>query len=657
MAFFQYFYKEKSKSTINIVLFTLKTIGLFLLILLLINPTIKTIELKNVKPILSVVIDNSKSISFFNEENKTNEIISLIEKNIELNEKFDIRKFSFSNTLYNADSINYNGSETNIYKAITSVNEINKEQIAPVILLTDGNQTIGNDYEYLKSNQPIYPIVLGDTTNYEDLNINRLNVNKYSYIKNKFPVEVLINYDGNRNINSVFTIKQRGRTIFSEKVKFSPQKKSKIILANLTSNKEGVQYYTASIKKLENEKNSKNNIKNFSVEVIDEQTKVLIVASVLHPDIGVLKKAIESNKQRKVEIVLINNIKKQLNDYQLVIFYQPNNKFNLIFDALKKEKFNYLLITGESTNWDFVNKQLLGFRKNAINQVENFTSVYNPNFLTFLQKNIGFNHFPPLKDNFGEVTFSKEFQPLLFQKINGIETDTPLLSTFEENNQKSALLLGEGIWKWRAASYMKTNSFQDFDEFIGNLVQYLASNKKRNRLEVSAESLYAANSIINISAFYTDNNYKFDKRATLEILITNTDTKENLKLPFSLVNNSYQTEIENLPSGNYTYKVSVNGQNINKYGRFKITNYQIEEQFTNANYVKLNKLALNTNGKIFYKNETSDLIKELLENKKYYITQKSKTKEQNLIDWKWILAIVITLFTIEWFVRKYYGKI
>ena len=115
--------------------------------------------------------------------------------------------------------------------------------------------------------------------------------------------------------------------------------------------------------------------------------------------------------------------------------------------------------------------------------------------------------------------------------------------------------------------------------------------------------------------------------------------------------------MKNLTSGNYSYKVSVNGQNINKYGKFKITNFQIEEQFTNANSKKLLKLANKTGGKLYYKDQIDQLKTSLLENKSFYTTQKSIIKEQNLIDWKWILFIVISLFTAEWFIRKYYGKI
>ncbi len=657
VAFFQYFYKTKSTPKIHILLFFLKTISFFLLLLLLINPKIKKTSLVNKKPVLAVLVDNSKSIQFFKEDKKIKEFTSNIEKNKLLLEKFDVKKFSFGSTLNLLDSLSFKENKTNISKAILSLNELNSNKIAPILLLTDGNQTIGNNYEFINSKQPVFPVVFGDTLKYKDLKINQLNVNKYSYIKNEFPVEVLLNYKGKENVSSQFSIFSNGKVVFTKKVQFSATEKSKTILANLTANKEGVQYYTAAIRKITNEKNTKNNTKNFSVEVLNEQTKILILTAVLHPDIGALKKSIESNKQRSVAVFLIDKFKKQLTDYELVILYQPTTIFTSIITEIKKRKRNYFFISGTNTDWNFINKQQLGFTKKAINQIENYEGIYKEGFLTFLQKDIGFNQFSPLKDKFGEIVISKEHQKLLLQNINGLQTQQPLLATFEYDNQKSAVLFGEGIWKWRAASFLNLNSFKDFDEFTGNLVQYLASNKKLNRLEVNAASLYLANTTIKIAAFYRDKNYKFDARANLEITITNTASKEVTKLPFSLVNNAYQAEIENLAFGNYTYKVSVKNQNLNKFGRFKITAYQIEKQFINANNDKLEKLANKTGGKLFYKNQLDALTKELIENKNFYTTQKSIVTTQNLIDWKWILFFVIGLFSLELFIRKYYGKI
>lgn len=630
---------------------------MFLLILLLINPVIEKVVIENEKPIVSILVDNSKSISFFKEAKNVSDIVYNVKNNNALRDKFSINEFTFGKNLQVLDSLSFLENETNIATAIKGITELHKEKIAPIILITDGNQTIGAAYEFLNSKHPIYPIIVGDTTKYVDLKITQLNVNKYSYIQNKFPVEVLLNYEGNETVKTQFSIFSQGKTIFRENVTFSSDKKSTTITANLTSTKEGLHYYTASIRKINNEKNTKNNTKNFSVEVIDEQTKVLILSSVLHPDVGALKKSIESNKQRSVDVFLIDKFLNQISDYQLIIIYQVNDKFNSIISQLKESKSNYLLISGSNSDWNFINKQKLGFTKNAINQTEKYGAIYNDSFLTFLQEDIGFNNFPPLKDKFGEILISKEHQILLYQNINGIQTTQPLLVNFDVDNQKSAVLFGEGIWKWRASSFLTTNSFEEFDRFTGSLVQFLASNKKRARLVMNVENSYPANSTINISAFYTDKNYQFDARVALELSIRSKETNEVIKIPFSLINNSYQVAIENLPSGNYSYDVEVLDQKINKSGRFKITEYQIEEQFTSANLNKLQQLATKTGGKLFYKNQIDDLTNELLDNKSFYTVQKSSVKQQNLIDWKWVLFFVITLLTVEWFVRKYHGKV
>ena len=657
IAYFQYYYKEKTKHQFTPFLLILRSLSLFLLFSLFINPSIENEVYQNEKPVLSLLTDNSSSIAFFNEPKNMVGFQDKLNTNSVIKDKFEIQNFQFGKALQLQDSLTFSENETNIFEAISETNKLNAAKIAPIILLTDGNQTIGSDYEFINSKQPIYPVIFGDTTVYSDVKITQINANTYSFLGNKFPVEILLNYEGNENVSSVFTISSKGKTIFSKNVFFTPQKNTVTISTTIESTSKGIHFYNASLQKISNEKNIKNNAKDFTVEVIDEQTNVLILTSVLHPDIGVLKKSIESNKQRKASISFINDFKNQITDYQLIILYQVTNSFKNILSEIKANKLPFLFISGANTDWNFVNTQQLGFQKKAINQTENYGAIFNNSYATFLQNNIGFDDFPPLKDRFGEILFTKEYQTLLYQNINGIQTKTPLLATVNEETHKFATLFGEGFWKWRAANFLQTNSFEEFDGFVGNLVSFLASNKKRNRLEVRAENLYTANSTINISAFYLDNTYKFDPRASLEITLKNEATKKVLKFPFSLLNNSYQVAIENLTSGLYSYTVTVLGQNLTKSGQFVISEYQMEEQFTRANVEKLKKLALNSGGKVYYQNQVETLLRDLSQNESFYTIQKASKKEQEMLDWRWMLFVIIGLLTIEWFVRKYIGKI
>ena len=45
--------------------------------------------------------------------------------------------------------------------------------------------------------QVVFPLILGDSIVNTDLKIQQINVNKYTYLNNKFPVEIIASYTGN----------------------------------------------------------------------------------------------------------------------------------------------------------------------------------------------------------------------------------------------------------------------------------------------------------------------------------------------------------------------------------------------------------------------------------------------------------------------------
>src|SRR5690606_40109852 len=107
--------------------------------------------------------------------------------------------------------------------------------------------------------------------------------------------------------------------------------------------------------------------------------------------------------------------------------------------------------------------------------------------------------------------------PMLFQRIEGIATEIQLLAVDENSNRKSGVLFGEDIWKWRSQAFIDTGSFEEFDNFMSKLVQYLASTQKRDRLTFEAEAVYLENETILITARYFDQIYVFNHGGELEI--------------------------------------------------------------------------------------------------------------------------------------------
>ncbi len=224
---------------------------------------------------------------------------------LSLNERFDLRFFSFGESLkpLEDDTLSFKSSQTDINKSLLGLSKLKSEGNSVDLLISDGNQTMGEDYSYFKAdaNTSIFSIIAGDTTSSPDVFISNLNVNKYAFLDNQFPVEIIVNYSGKNSVTSNLKIISGDRVLKSQVVKFTKEKSSQVITLNLVASSIGTHIYKVALDPIDLEKNITNNSQNFAVEVIDERTSVLIVSSILHPDLGMLKKSIESNKQREAK--------------------------------------------------------------------------------------------------------------------------------------------------------------------------------------------------------------------------------------------------------------------------------------------------------------------------------------------------------------------
>lgn len=659
LALFQYAYKSKIKGIRSWLLTTLRFITLFSIVMLLINPKFDKVTYYNEKPNLIVAVDNSESINYLNQTQNTLDLINTLKENETLNQNFNLEFYRFGKAVNQTDSLSFDEKQSNLALVFQRLSEVYNNSISPTLLISDGNQTYGNDYAYMtkRYKQSIFPVILGDTTTYTDIKIQQLNVNRYAYLKNKFPVEVIATYNGNATVNTQLRITNGNSTIFTKPVTFSKTVTSQIVNLTLPANRVGVNSYRAQLIPLDNEKNVINNTKNFAVEVIDQKTNVAIVSDLLHPDLGALKKSIESNEQRNAEILTTTAFLNRSNDFQLVIVYQPTNTFRLLFNEIEKLKLNKIVIAGTKTNWSLLNQLQSNYKQQQTNQTEEYQPTLNQNYATFIVDNLNFSEFPPLLTEFGDLSFTVPYETILYKTVNGTEIDQPLLATFEINDKREALILGEGIWRWRAQAYMNDESFNTFDNFIGKLVQYLSTNKRRTRLNVNYESFYNGNDNVSITAQFFNKNYEFEDNATLNITLKNKDTDNTRSFPFVLKNSNYDIDLSGLEAGDYTFTIKVNNENISRSGEFKILDYNVEQQFLNANVTKLQSLATNSNGNSYFIDNTSSLIDDLLNDSRFATIQKSTKKVVPLIDWKYLLALIALSLAAEWFIRKYNGLI
>lgn len=656
VAVFQYFYKTK-RQKINVWLALVRFLFLFLGLLLLINPKFTKESYYIEKANLVVLTDNSTSIEKLGGKEAIVNSISKIKSDARLNDTYKVNTYSFGQNIVDGDSILFKEGNTNISKALNSLNEIYGNTPSAIVLLSDGNQTLGADYEYLQLNKNlhIYPIVVGDTTKYEDLRVSQINVNKYAFLKNKFPVETTILYSGNSSVNTIVRIYLDGKQVFRQAVEFNQNTTSKTINTLLEANSVGIKGLKIQVDAISNEKNSRNNSKERAIEVIDEKTNIALISSIAHPDIGALKKSIETNEQREVKILNPNIAIEELEDVDVFILYQPNTAFKPIYEFIANKGGGAFTITGRKTDWKFLNTIQSSFTKESYNQSEEIIPVKNQGFGLFDISEMSFSGFPPLESGLGEFKIEQPYETIALQRIKGVELDTPLFFVIDNETAKEAVLFGENIWKWRLQSYRDERSFKTFDDFIGKLFRYLSNVKQKSRLTLTYENLYEGNSNTKISATYFDKAYNFDANAALTIKLNRLESSFTRESPMLLKGNSYEYSLEDLEAGTYEFTVAETKEKLAKTGRFKILDFNIEDQFLASDYKKLKRLSKNSEGASYFPNQIENLIEELQNDNRFTPIQKSNRNVVSLIDFRYLLFFMALALAIEWFIRKYNG--
>ncbi len=656
-SYYNYFYKAKIKLKVHLVLALLRFITVFSILLLLINPIITNKTLEIIKTPLVIAVDNSSSISNLKVTQTAAELYENLSSNSELKDKYDIQSYRFDSDFESSDTFDFKGTQTNIDAVAKNSKSINKNSIFPTVLITDGNQTMGNDFVFsFDPNNKVYPIVVGDTTTYLDFRISQLNANKYAFHKNKFPVEVFLNYSGTKAVTSNFSITQGNTVLNSQIVSFSPSKKSVVISVLLPADKIGLQVYKASIRSSEKEKNTYNNNFNFAVDVIDQKTEIALISSFNHPDLGALKRAIESNAQRKVTLLKPKETN-DLSKYNIVILYQPTIEFRSFFERNTDLGLNTFIITGTKTDFNYFNQQQKDLVFKMSSQSEDYIAEYKDDFNLFSLEDIGFSQFPPLENPFGVISTSSNVNILLGSTIRNINTNAPLLAFSENQGRRSAYLLGENSWKWRLQSHVDTKSYEKYDTFIDKIIQYLASNAAKKSLVVTHNGFYNSGDAIEISAQYFNKNYELDDKANLNITLVNKKTKAKKSYDLLKSNTDFKVNLDGLEVGKYDFVVRELNSNSVYSNSFEIVDFDIEKQFVNPDLIKLNQLATQTKGQVVFPDKVDSLIKSLLENEDYKSVQKTIIKKTPLIDSIWLLILIIICLATEWFVRKYNGML
>ncbi|MGC3948369.1 MAG: hypothetical protein QM762_28340 [Chryseolinea sp.] len=655
--------------TWNKVLLAARFVLIFFLTFLLLGPIVKQINNIFEKPVFVLVYDNSASIR---QTTDTTTRVRLEEKMNALSETLSEAGYDVKISDLQGKAVTrpqFRGSYSDLSGALRRISsQYESSQIGGVLLASDGIYNEGVSPLYNVYNYPVYTLGIGDTTQHPDILIRDVAYNKIVYQGNKFPIRVEVLTRNLADVPVNVSLMRRGK-VLAQQTKNAAGDALLAFDFQPLADEQGMHKLDIQVDVKPGEVNVQNNKASIFVEVVEGKKKILVVASSPHPDIKALREVVDKNPNYEflLHIPGVETLAPQQLDpaqIDLAIFHQaPDTKGKTrdLFRQFAVSRTPLFLIVGSQTDLSQVAKQNMPVAfESAPRDYDEVIPGTNPGFSQFSissESNAIIPNYPPVSVPFGKIRTPGSATPVLFQRVGAVLTEKPLLYIDDQDHRKIAVMLGEGLWRWKLNEYDRFENSSAFDEVFSKLIQYLSTgeDKRKFRSYPVKQEFSDTEPVVFESQVYNDIFEPVYGNVINIDLTSDVGKKSKYSYTTSAGNTRYQ--IGGLSEGVYKYTAStkLNNKDERVTGEFAVIARQAELQNLTADFDLLKKISSNTGGQ-FYPLSKADDLKTSLQTKKAKSVIHSEESYSSLVNLKWVFFLLLALVSLEWFARKFFGS-
>lgn len=649
------FFADRRRSTpYPLITASLRGCLVFLVIFLLLAPDIRSKDIRTEKPSILLLQDNSASVGSALADAGTayrKEMEQLIAR---LGKKYRVLTWSLQGNTPADSLFHYSLQSTDIAAALNDAgNQYGQQNLGAVILATDGRYNEGANplYTTLPANTSLYTVAIGDTSRLHDLRIAKIYANKSVSLNSQFEIRADVLASGCKGYAQTATLKDaQGASLATAALSVNSDRYDATLSFSVKAEKAGLQQYILQLPASEGEINLANNQVSIFVEVIAEKKKILLVAAAPHPDIQAIRSALDGLAQ--YELKTSTGLPANLQEYACLILHGiPALRQDISSQLLQAGKSAWYITTAQS-NYPALNQLQQAVRFPANNpMLRDATPVFQSGFSAFsLPADIRAitDRLPPLQAALGDLNLSGN---ALFSQASG----QPLW-VLQPGKIPTALLCGEGLWRWRMYEYRYFNKHNTIDECIRQTVQFLCTgnNDKPFRAEMPSYVWHYPSQVI-ANAYLYNNNQELVNQPEATISITDS-TGNSKAFSFERNGSAYRLNAGTLIPGHYrfTAKTSFNGRSYTDAGSFVVDASSPEAAESGCDYPLLYTMAQRNGGHIFQPGQLSALYDSLEQNDHIRPLLTETTRTAPLVDRKWLFVLILALATAEWLLRKYW---
>jgi hypothetical protein len=678
----------------RIILSLLRGAALALVLLLLLEPVLRSSFVTRHPPVVAVLADRSASMTIVDRTgNRGEQINNLLTSVIPgaIPYSVETQFYSFGASLHGplqhpVDSL---GDEvTDIAAALLALtHERERLNIRAVIMLSDGMYTEGENpvYRAVGLGIPVYAIGIGDTAQQKDVLLTRITANDVVYAGSTAPVDIVIKSSGYGGEKAEVTLND-GTRILDRTVVVLPSGTAEVSARlSYTPEGEGSHRYTVRVSSLPGELTPANNRRLFSTKILRSTMRVLILAAGPSPDLSVIRGTLSEDPNISVRALTQKlgggyyegALTRQAVDSADCVLSigmpdaaTTSGTVELLRSAIVEKQKPLFYVGGKL----IAPSKLLTMAPSLPVVLEGFSPgeqevefVPDPSHLDHpllafgsdIGRNV-WNHLPPVFATHAVYRLREGAVSLGSPRIRNVILPQPFMALRDIALTRSLSVMGYGLWRWRLMAQGNSDTAPLFASFLSSAIRWLTSREEGRSVRVTpTRDQFSRGEPVSFSGqvYNTNSQPVEDAQVSVEIAGEGEHLQTDLH---PLGSGRYEGALEGLPPGEFTFRATATrgGHELGRDGgSFLVGGLNLEYLDTRMNAEVLRQLAYRTGGEFLTYREVNRLRELLGSLQTLTPRDEQRIEALELHRWPYVMALVLALFSAEWVIRKRSGMI
>ncbi|MEX1139988.1 MAG: vWA domain-containing protein [Bacteroidota bacterium] len=674
------------------ILVILRTLGLFLLFLLIGEPLVSLLYRTEQLPVTVILIDDSRSMTIADKAGKRADVLreALASRPLqELFAKGEVHFVKFGDQARSIeslgpDSLQFAGDQTNISGALRYARTLSlTSNVRSVLLLSDGNATTGGNpiFEEELLALPVFSVIVGDTADQKDVLIRKVITNAVVYKGTRVPVNLQVRSTGAQRERVEVTLRRESEIVDRASLLLEPGVHEYPVNLAYVPLESGSQRYTVSVTSLPDELTERNNRSSFSARVLENKMKVMILGGAPSPDIAFLHRSLAADSNMQVTTVIERGggthygptpttLLFEAQDCLILAGFPTSATSPFLVDLVREAGSKgpgVLYIPARTVDHAKLTSLLpiLPFIFRDLSQTEQQTFFHprsDPNDLFLkLPDNLpsdGWSKLPPLFSLQTAIRAKPESDVHAVKRLRTIVTEEPLLVSRNVNRRKSVALLGYGLWRWKMLSDPSLDGV--LDHWLNTTVRWLTTRDEDRRIRIAPiKKSFTPDEPIEFSGQVYDETLRPIDDAQITLTVKGKTLRNDFTMS-SLGNGQYDARARAMQEGDYAFEAIVRrgGAEAGRVsGSFSIGESNAEFLETRSNALHLRQLAAQSGGRFYFPDNIGSITDDISSLPDFRPSETLQSADLALWTNPWALFTIVLLFSLEWVLRKQSGML